>query len=100
MINKYLGVLVAVPALMLALSVQAHSEKEHMKTAESPDCAVMNTMDHSKMDMNDPVVMAMMQQCMNTMHNESTDADSSAHGHGEQMSGANKVGDHMQAPSQ
>ena len=102
MTKQQCGVLLAVPALMLAFFVQAHSEKEHMKTAENPDCAAMSTMDHSKMDMNDPVVMAMMQQCMSTMQHGSAEAESHAHNdsHDEHMTGAGKSGDQMQAPSQ
>ncbi|MEH6650338.1 MAG: hypothetical protein V7707_09965 [Motiliproteus sp.] len=111
MMKKQFSVLIAVPALMLAFSVQAHSEKDHMKTAENPDCATLSAMDHSKMDMNDPVVMAMMQQCMSAMQDgsvESGDAsshghdsdDASSHGHSEQMTGAGMAGDHMQTPSQ
>lgn len=100
MMKKQLGVLLAVPGLMLAFSAQAHSEKEHMKKAENPDCAAMSTMDHSKMDMQDPVVMAMMQQCMSTMQHGSTDVKSKPHGHGEQMTGMGKAGDHMQAPTE
>ncbi|MFT6914242.1 MAG: hypothetical protein ACJAWL_000530 [Motiliproteus sp.] len=82
-----LGLSVAVPALMLAFSAQAHSEKEHMKTAEDPDCAAMSTMDHGDMDMNDPVVMAMMQQCMSDMQHGSAEAEeteeveNASHGH-------------------
>uniref|UniRef100_UPI0025D761C4 hypothetical protein n=1 Tax=Neptunomonas sp. TaxID=1971898 RepID=UPI0025D761C4 len=68
--TKKFSVLIAVPALMLAFYAQAHDEKEHMKTAESPDCAAMSGMDHSKMDMSDPVVMAMMQQCMDSTDHE------------------------------
>lgn len=44
-----------------------------MKNAEKPDCAVMDNMDHSKMDMNDPVMQAMMKQCMSTMHHDEAD---------------------------
>ena len=102
--KKQCSVLLAVPALMLAFSAQAHSEKEHMEKAENPDCAAMSTMDHSKMDMNDPVVMAMMQQCMSSMPHGSEEGEIAPHGHGnshgDHMSGAGKAGDHMQAPSQ
>ncbi len=97
-----LGVLLAVPALMLAFSVQAHSEKEHMKTAENPDCAAMSTMDHSKMDMNDPVLMAMMQQCMSSMQHGSVEAGSASHGHdsAEAENASHGHGQQMKAPSQ
>ncbi|MGY8869958.1 hypothetical protein [Neptunomonas sp.] len=99
--NKQLSALLAIPALMMAFAVQAHSEKEHMEKAENPDCATMNAMDHSKMDMSDPVVMAMMQQCMNTMQQGTAEVENTPHGHGEHMTGAGKASDHMQqAPSQ
>lgn len=104
MMIKQLGVLLAVPGLMLAFSAQAHSEKEHMEKAENPDCAAMSGMDHSKMDMNDPVVMAIMQQCMSAKQHGVEETESMPHGsssgHGEQMMGAGKAGSHMQAPSE
>lgn len=98
--KKQLGLLLAVPGLMLAISAQAHSDKEHMKTAENPDCAAMSTMDHSKMDMKDPVVMAMMQQCMSDMQHGSKAAERKSHGHGTHMSDAGKSGEHMKSSSQ
>lgn len=49
-------------ALMVAPSF-AHDAAEHAKTAEAPDCEAMKTMDHSKMDMNDPVMQALMKKC-------------------------------------
>lgn len=55
---------VALPALMLALSAQAHNPEEHINKGEAPNCAAMKDMDHSKMDMNDTVMQAMMQKCM------------------------------------
>jgi len=100
--NKQLSVLVAIPALMLAFSVQAHGEKEHMKTAENPDCAAMSTMDHSKMDMSDPVLMAMMQQCMSSMQHGSAEAENAPHGN--DSAGAESAphgdGKQMKTPSQ
>lgn len=77
---KTLNLLLAVPALTLTLAVQAHDPKEHMASAETPDCAAMNTMDHSKMDMNDPIVMAMMQQCMSTMKHSQNESEKGSHG--------------------
>lgn len=55
-------------ALGVAFSAQAHDPKEHMKDAETPNCTAMKDMDHSKMDMNDPVMQAMMKKCMKDMH--------------------------------
>ena len=44
-------------------SVQAHDPSEHVKTNEAPKCESMKAMDHSKMDANDPIMMAMMKKC-------------------------------------
>ena len=56
-------------AVLLAVNVQAHSPELHKKeNAEKPNCEAMNNIDHSKMDMNDPVMQAMMKQCMGDDH--------------------------------
>lgn len=62
--RKISSYFVALPALMLALSAQAHNPEEHMNKGQAPNCAAMKDMYHSKMDMNDPVMQAMMQKCM------------------------------------
>jgi hypothetical protein len=54
--------LIVSSVLMVAPSF-AHDPAEHAKTAEAPDCEAMKKMDHSKMDMNDPVMQAMMKKC-------------------------------------
>lgn len=79
--RQSLSYFVALPALLLALSAQAHEPKEHMKEAQAPDCAAMKDMDHSKMDMKDPVMQAMMQKCMKAMHK---DEGGSYEAHGEE----------------
>lgn len=77
--------LVAVSALLLSLSAQAHDPKEHMTNGEQPDCAAIMQMDQSQMhmnqdqmhkdqsqmhmhqgqmDMNDPVMQALREKCM------------------------------------
>ena len=53
--------LVLVPAITLSLTAAAHDPKLHVKKAEKADCSKM---DHSKMDMQDPVAVAMMKKCM------------------------------------
>lgn len=53
--------------LFTIASAFAHDPKEHMSEAQSPDCAAMKNMDHEKMDMDDPVMAAMMKQCMASM---------------------------------
>lgn len=74
----YLSLAVLLISLHMTFSAQAHDPKEHMKEAEKPDCAAMKNMDHSKMDMNDPVMQAMMKQCMKDQHQDV--------GHGEEHS--------------
>ncbi|WP_339772512.1 hypothetical protein [uncultured Paraglaciecola sp.] len=53
--------LVLIPALTLSMTAAAHDPKLHAKQPEKADCSKM---DHSKMDMKDPVAMAMMKKCM------------------------------------
>tara|TARA_R110001592_G_scaffold319177_1_gene596628 strand:+ start:282 stop:605 length:324 start_codon:yes stop_codon:yes gene_type:complete len=53
--------LVLIPALTLSMTASAHDPKLHAKNPEKADCSKM---DHSKMDMKDPVAMAMMKKCM------------------------------------
>jgi len=59
-----LSYFVALPVFMLAISAQAHNPEEHINKGQAPNCAAMKDMDHSKMDMSDPVMQAMMQKCM------------------------------------
>ncbi|MBL4799432.1 MAG: hypothetical protein JKY50_18670 [Oleispira sp.] len=56
------------PMMFLAASVHAHDPAEHVEGAETANCEMMKTMDHSKMDMNDSVAQAMMKKCMSKMH--------------------------------
>ena len=65
--SKFITMSIAISTLAFTLSAQAHDPKEHMNNAEKPDCAAMENMDHSKMDMNDPVMQAMMKLCMGDM---------------------------------
>jgi hypothetical protein len=53
--------LVLIPTLTLSMTAAAHDPKLHAKKPEKADCSKM---DHSKMDMKDPVAMAMMKKCM------------------------------------
>ena len=51
-------------ALLFAVSAYSHAPELHKKEgAEKPQCAEFAKMDHSTMDMNDPIVQAMMVQC-------------------------------------
>lgn len=82
---------VVLPALMLALSAQAHNPEEHINKGQAPNCEAMKDMDHSKMDMNDPVMQAMMQKCMPQVETMSKD------GHADQDMGtdAKKPAEHQ-----
>ncbi|EGG93740.1 hypothetical protein IMCC1989_813 [gamma proteobacterium IMCC1989] len=56
-------------SILLASNVYAHAPELHKKkNAEKPKCEAMKDMDHSKMDMNDPITQAMMKQCMASEH--------------------------------
>jgi hypothetical protein len=72
---QHFAKIIGFAALGIAFSAQAHDPKEHMKDAEDPNCAAMKTMDHSKMDMNDPVMQAMMEQCTEDMHHNESEKD-------------------------
>ncbi|MBI3772767.1 MAG: hypothetical protein HY272_08730 [Gammaproteobacteria bacterium] len=52
---------------LYALPSLAHDPKEHEAPSAKPDCASMKNMDSSKMDMHDPVMMALRKKCMNDM---------------------------------
>jgi hypothetical protein len=66
--SKWSVISTALPMMFLVASVHAHDPAEHAKESEMANCEMMKTMDHSKMDMNDPVAQAMMKKCMNKMH--------------------------------
>lgn len=70
---QHFAKIIGFSALVIAFSAQAHNPDEHMKDAEQPDCTAMKTMDHSKMDMDDPVQQAMLKQCMKDMHNNESE---------------------------
>ncbi|MFT6220983.1 MAG: hypothetical protein ACJA0C_000381 [Candidatus Endobugula sp.] len=56
-------------SILLASNVYAHAPELHKKkNAEKPKCEAMKDMDHSTMDMNDPITQAMMKQCMASDH--------------------------------
>ncbi|MGK2231425.1 hypothetical protein [Colwellia polaris] len=66
--------LILVPAITLSMNASAHDPKMHAKKAEKADCSKM---DHSKMDMKDPVAIAMMKKCMNQSKASTDDMDHS-----------------------
>ncbi|MDX2370673.1 MAG: hypothetical protein QNK36_20100 [Colwellia sp.] len=54
-------VLVLIPAITFSMTATAHDPSMHVKKAGKADCSKM---DHSKMDMKDPVAIAMMKKCL------------------------------------
>lgn len=53
--------LVLIPTITLSMTATAHDPAMHAKEADKADCS---TMDHSKMDMDGPIAVAMMKKCM------------------------------------
>ena len=85
------------PVLLLSLNAWAHDPSEHMKNSEKADCSAMQGMDQSKMDMNDPVMQAMMQKCMHQKgmdHHDDDDDEDDGHHHDGHMSGDDDADDH------
>lgn len=67
-----------IPALLVSLSVAAHEPEKHGKDAQAPDCAAMENMEPAKLDEDDPVMQAMMEQCKAHMESMGHDSKSSA----------------------
>ncbi|MBA6369652.1 hypothetical protein H4J62_19325 [Colwellia sp. BRX8-5] len=53
--------LVLIPTITLSMTATAHDPKLHAKKAEKADCSKM---DNRKIEMKDPVAIAMMKKCM------------------------------------
>lgn len=82
--NNTLRLTLAAALFTAAQTTFAHDPAEHAKEAAAanagPDCAAMQNMDHSKMDMKDPVMMAMMAKCSGTAKpTEKKDATKAGH---------------------
>lgn len=66
------GILLA--ATLYSVPSLAHDPKEHQSQSAKPDCAALKNMDSSKMDMNDPVMMALHKKCRKEMAHDELDA--------------------------
>lgn len=69
-------------------SAQAHDPSEHTTKTEKPKCEAMKNMDRSKMDMKDPVMLALMKKCMSegsTENHHKEDAVKSSEDKGDNM---------------
>ncbi|WP_341938009.1 hypothetical protein [Marinimicrobium sp. C2-29] len=94
MTRKTLLWLTALPALLLALSVQAHEPSEPMEGDEKPNCSKMKDMDHSEMDMDDPVMQAMMEKCKHHMDENDDGSKEPQHKHSESEGDAKRKSTH------
>lgn len=57
------SLIILTTALSISMLATAHDPKEHAKESQPPDCQLLASMDHGNMDMDDPVMQAMMQKC-------------------------------------
>lgn len=65
MLYKIVLTTVSTAFIVLGAVANAHDPALHKKeNAEKPNCESMQNMDHSTMDMNDPVMQAMIKQCI------------------------------------
>lgn len=63
MINKTIYALITISSLILSFSSMAHEQEKHAPESAQANCETMDNMKHSEMDMNDPVIQAMMEKC-------------------------------------
>jgi len=80
--------LVLVPAITLSMTATAHDPSMHAKKAEKADCSKM---DHSKMDMKDPVAIAMMKKCMKQAEKSKANMDNRKMDHSKMKNDEHKV---------
>ncbi len=83
--------LVLIPTITLSMAATAHDPSMHAKKAEKADCSKM---DHSKMDMKDPVAIAMMKKCMKQAETSSDKMDHSKMGKKMDHSKMTEMADH------
>lgn len=53
--------------ITFTISAQAHDPKEHINKGVKPDCSAMENIDREKNGMEDPVMQAIMKQCMQSI---------------------------------
>ena len=61
--KKTLYTAITLISLFLSSAVIAHDPSKHAASKEKPNCEAMHKMDSSSIDLTDPVMQAMMQQC-------------------------------------
>jgi len=67
--------LIAAPLLTISFASKAHDPKMHMKKAEKANCGALVKMKNGneKMDMSDPIMIAMMKKCEKQLKAEMKD---------------------------
>ena len=90
---KNLKTLILTTAVAVTFNVSAHDPSMHAKKPAKLDCTGYNKMIESgtKMDMTDPVMMAMMKKCKNKKAETQHD---NADGHHDDKSAGNKASEH------
>lgn len=77
---KQLLMTVLTSALLLTSTAYAHDASKHKKKdAEKPKCELMKNMSQSEADKNDPVMQAMMKQCMAANEQHTMDIETQEH---------------------
>ena len=81
---------------VVAVNTFAHDPSLHKKEgAEKPNCAAIEDMGQSKKDMNDPVMQAMLKQCMDGQHGSDHPGDKNKEiHHGDKKENEHKDGHH------
>lgn len=97
--NSLLRFTLAVVTTLIITPAFAHDPVEHAKTGEAPDCESIKKMDHSKMDMNDPVMQAMMKKCTNAQTPSEKSMEGMDHGNMEGMDHNNMKGMEQSKPA-
>ena len=77
-----------IASLSTAYQALAHDPKEHMKTAEQPECSHLEKMDKNAMNNDDPIMQAMMKKCMDYKHHHDESGASEDQNH-ERMNNSN-----------
>ena len=54
-------------------STYAHDPSKHTSKSEKPKCETMKNMDYSEMDMNDPVMQAIIKKCQPVQYDQGQD---------------------------
>ncbi len=66
--KNHLSIALSLTLAVLSCPALAHDASMHEpKDAAAPDCSSLKTMAASKMDMNDPLMKALYDQCKNTL---------------------------------